>query len=93
LPFSAIIEAEQLIFLMSLLNPDVRWYPQTLHYSSYNMDFPFFIRATQHKNFSKLATITGVNDANQLRELVKQGLERLRVNQWHDFLVIHFGNL
>jgi len=85
LPFSAIIEAEQLIFLMSLLNPDVRWYPQTLHYSLYNMDFPFFIRATQHKNFLKLATITGVNDANQLRELVKQGLERLRVNQWHDF--------
>jgi len=43
LPFSAIIEAEQLIFLMSLLNPDVRWYPQTLHYSSYNMDFPFLL--------------------------------------------------
>src|SRR5690606_25004863 len=56
LPFTAIIEAEQLIFLMSILNPGIRWYPQTLHYSSYHVDFPFFIRATQHKHFLKLAT-------------------------------------
>lgn len=85
LPFEAIIEAEQLIFLMSLLTPDVRWYPQTLHYSSFNVDFPFFVRATQHKHFLKLATITGVNDANQLRQLTKQGIERLNVKGWHDF--------
>ena len=85
LPFSAIIEAEQLTFLISLLNPAIRWYPQTLHYSSYNVDLPFFIRATQHKHFIKLATITGVSDANKLRELVKQGLERHNVSQWHDF--------
>jgi hypothetical protein len=85
LPFEAIIEAEQLIFLISLINPSIRWYPQTLHYSSYRVDFPFFIRAAQHKHFLKLATITGINDANNLRELAKQGFERLNVNKWHDF--------
>ena len=85
LPFSAVIEAELLILLMAFLNPNARWYPQTLHYSSYNREFPFFIRATQHKHFLKLATITGYNDANQLREAVKEGYKRLNVSQWHNF--------
>lgn len=85
LPFSAIIEAELLILLMAFLNLDARWYPQTLHYSSYNRDFPFFIRATQHKHFLKLATITGISDANKLREAVREGQKRINVNRWHDF--------
>jgi hypothetical protein len=89
LPFSAVIEAELLILLMAFLNPDVTWNPQTLHYSSYSREFPFFIRATQHKHFLKLATITGISDANQLRKAVKEGQKRLDVSQWRDF---HFNN-
>ena len=55
------------MLLMAFLSPDAEWYPQTLHYAS-RSEFPFFIRATQHKYFLKLATITGINDANALRE-------------------------
>jgi len=88
LPFSSVIEAELLVLLMVILNPEARWYPGTLHYASYNRDFPFFIRATQHKGFKKLAIVTGIEDANQLRILVKEGHERLGINQWHNF---HFS--
>lgn len=85
LPFSAIIEAELLTLLMAFLNPNARWYPQTLHYSSYSREFPFFIRATQHKGFLKLAIITGISDSEKLREAVKEGHKRLDVSRWHDF--------
>lgn len=89
LPFAAVIEAELLILLMAFLIPNARWYPQTLHYSSYSREFPFFVRATQHKHFLKLATITGISDANQLREAVREGQKRLDVSRWHDF---HFND-
>ena len=84
LPFAAIIEADLLIFLMALISPNGRWIPQTLFYRS-DRGFPFFVRATQHRNFSKLAIITGEPDANKLREATKAGYERLGVNQWADF--------
>lgn len=84
LPFSAVIEAELLILLMAFLNPNARWYPQTLHYSSYSREFPFFVRATQHKHFLKLSTITGISNANQLREAVREGQKRLDVSRLHD---------
>lgn len=89
LPFITIIEAELLILMMVFLNPNTSWYPQTFFYSSYSSEFPFFIRATQHKHFLRLAAITGINDADQLREAVREGQKRLGVSQWHDF---HFGD-
>ncbi len=85
LPFQSIIEAELLVLMMSFLTPDTHWYPQTLHYASYGSVFPLFLRATQHKHFSKLAIVTGMEDANKLRETVKKGHERLGVEHWHNF--------
>jgi len=85
LPFPSVIEAELLILLMAFLSSNARWYPQTLHYASYSKDFPFFIRATQHKHFLRLATITGIRDANQLREAVREGHKRLEPGKWYDF--------
>lgn len=85
IPFKAIFEAELLILLMAFLNPNAWWYPQTLFYAGYTREFQFFIRASQHKNFKKLATITGIDDATALRESVKKGHERLRADQWHNF--------
>ena len=85
LPFSEIIQAELLTLLMSFITPDTRWYPQTLHYSSHSSKHPFFIRATQHKYFAKLAIITGIADADILRSKVKEGHKRLNVKNWHDF--------
>jgi hypothetical protein len=84
LPFSRVIEAELLVLLMAMVSSDVRWYPQTLHYASQS-EFPFFVRATQHRHFLKLAAITGISDASALRDAAKAGYERLAVNKWYDF--------
>lgn len=85
LPFSEIMQAELLTLLMSFITPDTRWYPQTLHYSSHGSGHPFFIRAAQHKSFAKLAIVTGIADADELRTKVKEGHERLNVSNWHNF--------
>jgi hypothetical protein len=84
LPFLAIMEAELLVLLMAFVIEDVRWYPETLHYMSHS-EFPFFIRATQHKHFLRLATITGIPSADALRDAAKAGYVRLGVDRWHDF--------
>ncbi len=85
LPFGDIMQAELLTLLMSFITPETRWYPQTLHYSSYSSGYPFFARAAQHKHFKKLATITGIASADELRQKVKEGHERLRTVGWHNF--------
>jgi SEFIR domain len=85
LPFSEIVQADLLVLMMAFITPDVFWYPQTLHYAQYSSEFPFFIRASQHKNFTKLVTITGIDSADVLREAVKKGHERLEASKWHNF--------
>lgn len=71
LPFSAVREAELLILLMSFLMPSAgRWYPQTLLYSSFHEEYPFFMRATQAKGFIKLQSITGGKSVQELKEAV-----------------------
>lgn len=89
LPFSDVLQADLLALLYSFISPDTRWYPQTLYYSSFSKEFPFFIRASQHKHYKKLATITGFTDANKLREEVKKGHERLNTQNWSNF---HFNS-
>ena len=95
IPFSEIRQAELLVLLMRfIITPEKSWYPQTLLYSSYTESFPFFIKATLHKNFSKLAKITGISDVNELREKAKNGYDifnntsqkfeyRHDINLWH----------
>jgi len=85
LPFKSIMQAELLVLMMAFITDGTRWYPQTLHYSSRAGDFPFFLRAAQHRNFQKLAVITGISTADELREAVKAGHERLQVNAGHNF--------
>lgn len=86
LPFKTVLEADLLVLMMAFLDPNTSWFPQTLYYASYGGgDFPLFLRATQHKYFLKLAIITGIEDADKLRELVKDGFERLDVQRWHNF--------
>jgi hypothetical protein len=84
IPFADVIQADLLVLLMCLITPGTTWYPQTLHYVRYAHEFPLFVRATQHKNFKKLATITGIDDADKLRQAVKEGCERCRVNKWQE---------
>jgi hypothetical protein len=84
LPFGSILQADLLAFLMALISPDGRWFPQTLYYNSQG-DFSFFLRATQHRYFLKLAAITGEADADMLREKVTAGYVRMGVAQWSEF--------
>lgn len=85
LPFRDVIQADLLSLLMAFIQEDVRWYPQTLYYSSFARNLPFFERATQHKHFLNLGKITGISDANKLRTAVKAGHERLETNRWNTF--------
>ena len=85
IPFSDIRQADLLTLLMSFLTPETRWYPATLHYSSYGNGYPFFVRAAQHKNFLKLARITGIESVEELRSKIKEGQIRVGVNRWHNF--------
>jgi hypothetical protein len=85
LPFGDLIQADLLILLMALITPGTRWYPQLLLYADYNTPFPFFLKARQHKNFQKLAIITGIDTVDALHEAVKQGHQRLDVSRWHNF--------
>lgn len=85
IPFDDVIQADLLVLMLAFITPNATWYPQTLHYAPYHKEFPFFLRATQHKNFKKLAIITGIDDADVLRDKVKEGHERLKVDSWHNF--------
>ena len=85
IPFVSVMQAELLILLKTFITEGCRWYPQTLLYAPYGGPFPFFVRAARHRDFQKLAKITGINTGDQLRTSVKAGHERLGVSQWHDF--------
>jgi hypothetical protein len=88
LPFEAVMQAELLVLMMAFITPECWWYPQTLLYSSRARAFPFFIRAAQHRSFLKLAEVTGISDANALKDAVRKGHDRLNVKSWHDFLMM-----
>lgn len=85
IPFADVLQAELLTLLMTFITPGARWYPQTLLYSSRGSLYSLFARAAQHKHFKRLTIITGIDSADDLRRMVKEGQERLGVNQWYDF--------
>ena len=85
-PFSDLIQADLLAMLASFIPPCTRtWFPQLMLYSRYGEAFPFFVRASQHKHYANLATITGITDADVLRERVREGLQRINEEGWHSF--------
>ena len=77
LPFPDIMQAELLVLMMTFITDDTCWVPLTLHYALPDSLFPFFQRAAQHRNFQKLATITGIDSVDQLREAMIVGRNRL----------------
>ena len=85
LPFAVVMQAELLVLMMVFITESRRWYPQTLHYSSHSGSFPFFVRAARHRDFMKLAKITGVGSGNELRAAVKSGHGKLGVEGWQNF--------
>lgn len=89
LSFQEVMEADLLVLMMAFIVEEYRWYPQTLHYSSYlsqySKEFPFFFKAKRHRDFQKLAKITGVSSGDELREAVKLGHTKLEVSNWNNF--------
>ncbi|MGN6506328.1 MAG: toll/interleukin-1 receptor domain-containing protein [Tepidisphaeraceae bacterium] len=84
LTFKALCEADALLLLMSLISPGVYWYPGLLLYYR-DDDFPFFQRAAQHKGFKRLATVTGIEDASDLRKRVTEGWAKSSVGHSDGF--------
>ena len=90
IPFPDLIQVDLLTQLMAFITPDTRWYPQLMYYSDYRAEFPFFIRASQHKNFANLATITGIADADTLKEKFREGYEQSGMGQQRGFFMQNF---
>lgn len=82
IPFTSVMEAELLALLMAYLTPGEWWYPSTLHYASHGRAFPLFLRATQHKHFEKLAMVTGISEAEEMRKTAKEGYKRFVEERW-----------
>lgn len=72
IPFQAVMEADVLLWLRSVLIPDDSklisgpWYPRTLHYAENVVTLPLFVRAMDNDFFRKLAPILGVTDRGAL---------------------------
>ncbi len=83
LTFKEIMQAELLVFLISMLGDGHAWHPHTLVFAGRGgMRFPLFVRAAQHKYFERIRVITGINTADELRAKFKEGLERNNVSNW-----------
>ena len=85
IPFEDLIQADLLTFLLALISSGENWYPQLMHYAGFERSLEFFIRATRHKHYQELAIITGIKKSEDLRVAARAGLERFRVDRWHDF--------
>jgi hypothetical protein len=79
------MEADLLVLMMAFTAADCWWYPQTLHYSSRSGAFSFFMRASRHRDFPKLAEIAGIGSADELRAAVRAGHKKLGVERSNDF--------
>ena len=84
--FDALAEADVLIYLAALTSEGENgwWVPQTLFYTS-TSEFPLFLRASQHRGFCKLNKALGISSADEVRERVRSGEERLQLKRYFDF--------
>ena len=80
LGFLDIVEAELLVFCITLTDDDRWWYPGTLHYASYSWVSPLFLKATRRADFEFLSRIVGIEDANELRTKVKERFQTVASN-------------
>jgi hypothetical protein len=85
LPFTSVLEADALAFVISVVSETSRWYPAMLLYVSYGRTLPFFVRAAQKRHFQALAQISGLATGDLFRAAYERGAVRLSVSAWHDF--------
>lgn len=86
LPFDELMQADVLILMVACIR-NLRWYPATAVYAERYHPFPLFLRATRRRDFHKLATVTGIADAAELKQLVTAGFEKLQLNQMRHGMV------
>lgn len=87
-PFKAIMQADAVLFVQSLVSENKRWYPQTLVFAEYGVSFPLFQRAAQRKQFEKLSLIFGGGSATDLKAKVSEELPSLR-----GYSVLHYVDI
>ncbi len=73
--FKDIMEAELLSFMAFLVSEGGWWYPGTLNYAEYSWVSPLFLRATRHADFLEVGSAVGFDDADALRQAVRDGSE------------------
>ena len=78
--FYQIVESDLLILFMSFINPNFHWYPHTLVYSR-DVPSPFFLRATQHRGFEKLAKVTGIRSVEEMRQKALASIKESRIGK------------
>ncbi|MGO2334316.1 SEFIR domain-containing protein [Providencia sp.] len=71
LTFNHVVEAETITYMMSIIQLS-SWHPGTLGYSNYTHRSPFFVKAAQHKNFQKLAIITGIKTVDEFKQIIEK---------------------
>ncbi len=78
IPFSAIKEADALCHLATFVGggDEWWWYPQSHYYWSYGSVPQFFVRATQRRNFAKLATVLGIATGDEVRKRYAERKEK-----------------
>ena len=77
--FISVMEAELLVFLKSLLEEGLSWYPDTALYAQHSWKAPLFLKATRRGDFANLSRVLGIEDADMLRRSVRESLQlRLR---------------
>ena len=87
IPFNCVIQAELMITLMAILSENSEWYPHTLGLVRFGgAQFPFFIKASQHKHFKHLQKLTGIASADELRKKFLEGCQKHRVGEWHSIV-------
>jgi hypothetical protein len=83
--FKDLKQADALTLLMALIDESVYWFPQLFYYVQMGEQFPLFVKATRSEDFVKLCTVTGIHNAQELKDRVHKGAKRLDVDRWHDF--------
>ena len=68
--FGALVESELLVFLATVVDGNLWWYPGCLLYTQHGRVPDFFLRATRQADFAKLGRVLGIGEAEELRRVV-----------------------
>ena len=76
--FSAIMESELLVFLATLVDGNLWWFPNTLLYAKHGQVPPFFLRAARHADFVKLSRVLGIKEVGEVRRVVSDNWQNYK---------------